>query len=117
MSYPLPIELSTEQTYYWQVALLCNPDQQAADIIAGTEIRVVAPTVDESERWYDLLNGSLSQLNLLADLAEIEQAAGQEWAEQAEAAEGDEKAELEMRSIEVLQQSEQLRDIVAIEQR
>lgn len=115
MSYPLPIELSPEQTYYWQVALLCNPDQQATDVIAGTEIRVVNPAVDEADRWYDLLGSALPQLDLLMDLAEIEQTAGQEWAEQAESAEGSQKAELETRSIEVLQQSEQLRDVVANE--
>jgi hypothetical protein len=112
MSHSLPIDLSVEQTYYWQVALLCNPDQQASDVIAGTEIRIVDPTVNEADRWYDLLDSTLPQLNLLADLADIEQAAGQEWSAQAAAAAGSEKLELETRSIEVLQQSEQLRKIV-----
>ncbi|WP_416673919.1 DUF928 domain-containing protein [Egbenema bharatensis] len=113
MSYSLPIDLAVEQTYYWQVALLCNPDHQASDVIAGTEIRIVDPTVDEADRWYDLLNSTLPQLDVLADLADIEQAAGQEWAAQAAAAMGSEQAELETRRIEVLQQSEQLREIVA----
>jgi hypothetical protein len=86
-------------------------------VVAATEIRVVDATVDEADRWYDLLVLTLPQLDLVADLAEIEQAAGEEWAEQAETAEGSERVELTNRSIEVLQQSAQLKGILAIEGR
>lgn len=84
MSFTLPQEqaLTVGQTYYWQVALLCDPAHPSEDLVVGTELEVIAPSSDTPTPWYDLLAEAIEPepdsmaaplLTLIADLAAIEQ--------------------------------------------
>lgn len=107
--------------YYWQVALLCDLAHPSEDLVAGTEIEVVAAASDLASLWYDMLSDTLASdgnvLNLLLNLAAIENAAGTELANTANSTNGNQRKNVEERRQELLKQSDQLLKIVEAEQR
>jgi hypothetical protein len=101
MTFTLPKEtlgLSVGKTYFWQVALLCNPNHPSEDLLVKTEIQFVsipsslknslarikepqkrADLYAEAGFWYDALAEVIEEpknqayvLNLLEDLRKIE---------------------------------------------
>lgn len=122
MSFTLPSsepELRVGERYYWRASLICDPNHGSEDLIVGAEIKIVEDTIPESERWYDLLQTTLNgnaanpANSLLSELAELERREGEALAQSAGTA-GD-RSELQERSEEVLQHSENLIQIVEAE--
>lgn len=70
--------LTVGQHYYWQAALICDPNHGSEDLIVGAEMQIVESSQPETERWYDLLQGaSPAELtSLLQGLATLEQSSG-----------------------------------------
>jgi hypothetical protein len=70
--------LSLGERYYWQAALICNPNRGSQDLIVGASLEVVDGSTPETERWYDLTetadNAELT--SLLGDLISAERASG-----------------------------------------
>lgn len=112
--------LTVGQRYYWQVALLCDPAHPSEDLVAGTEIEVVPTASDVASLWYDVLSTALASdanlLDLLSNLAAVENAASTELANTANSTNGNQKRQLEERSEELSQQSSQLMQIIESEQ-
>lgn len=102
--------------YYWQVALLCDPNHPSEDAIVSAEMQIVETTVPDSERWYDLLKAAIANaaaqpqaiLDLLLGLADLEQSAGETMA-------GTTDVDQVERRRAVLQQSENLLQIANTE--
>lgn len=131
LTLPPEVSLSPGKTYYWQVALLCNPAYPSENLVVGADIQVVdlaAP--EESGLWYDQLKATLhaepssssslaidpSGLDLLTELADIERNMSENLAAQAQVTEGNESEALQEMSIQLLQQSEQLSHVIQAEQ-
>lgn len=120
MSVTLPsteAELTVGQRYYWQAALICDPNHGSEDLIVGADLEVVASTVPESERWYDLLQIALnetppSSTALLQELSTVEQTLGEALAQVKAPDTAEDQQEL---SQTVLRHSQQLNRIVAAE--
>lgn len=70
--------------YFWQAALICDPNHGSEDLIVGADIQIVNSSIPESERWYDLFQTALSQepsssTALLEELATLEQRFSEVW--------------------------------------
>jgi len=106
--------------YYWQVALLCDLAHPSEDLVAGTEIEVVSAASDPANVWYDVFSQTLSSrgdvLSLLLNLAAIESATSAELADTTEGTSGNQRKNFEERRQELLKQSDQLMQIVEVEQ-
>jgi hypothetical protein len=126
MAHTLPAEqtgLTAGQSYYWQVALLCDPAHPSEDLVAGTKIDVVA-SADPASLWYDLLGQTLTQtenqetaLELLSNLATIEQTTSAQLSESGDTSETSQEGKQADRSRDAMRQSQQLLQIVEVEQR
>jgi hypothetical protein len=123
MSYRLPSDqpgLAVGQSYYWQIAMLCDLAHPSEDLVAGTKIEVVAAG-EQTSLWYDLLGQALQAANsdltlsLLSELATIEETTGSELVETAVAPDATQPKVTE-RGQELIRQSQQLRQIVEVEQ-
>ncbi|WAL62031.1 DUF928 domain-containing protein [Thermocoleostomius sinensis] len=125
MSHTLPAEqtgLSIGQSYYWQVALLCDPAHPSEDLVVGTKIDVVA-SAEPGSLWYDLLGQALTQtenqevvLNLLSDLATIEQMASTQVSESNDPSDVNQEEKQADQRRDFMRQSQQLLQIVEVEQ-
>ena len=95
---PEKASLSVGGNYWWQVALLCNPNRPSEDLLIRAKINVVTAPLSlknalsgvkdsrklaeiyaENELWYDAFAQTLeseanktSRLSLLADLSKLE---------------------------------------------
>ena len=63
------------QRYYWQAALICDPNHGSEDLIVGADMQIVESSQPETERWYDLFQDAspVELTHLLQELATIEQ--------------------------------------------
>jgi hypothetical protein len=78
MTVPLPQSespLAVGERYFWQAALICDPNHGSEDLIVGAEMQIVDGNIPEAERWYDLLQSATpsEMTKLLQDLATLEQ--------------------------------------------
>lgn len=114
-------ELSVGQRYFWQAALICDPNHGSEDLIVGSDLEIVPATSPESERWYDLLQAALqdnppSATNLLQQLASLERTAARTVpAEPAPEPASDQTQAQQALSQEILRRSQQLEQIVTVE--
>ena len=77
MTVPLPIALVPDQTYRWQVSLICDPSRPSKNQVTHAFITHSSTIVPASEeRWYDALNAVLPNSKqyqeLLTDLKTFE---------------------------------------------
>ncbi|HEY9697843.1 MAG TPA: DUF928 domain-containing protein [Trichocoleus sp.] len=116
--------LTVGQRYYWQAALICDPNHGSEDVIVSAEMTVVGNTLPEPERWYDLLESTLMKTNassqftvvaLLSQLADLERTAAQEVANSTNNATANHRLKLQERSAAILQHSENLIQIIEAE--
>ncbi|GAB4380389.1 MAG: hypothetical protein Kow00121_36540 [Elainellaceae cyanobacterium] len=108
--------LTRGQHYYWQAALICDPNHRSEDAIINAEMRTVEDSVPESERWYDLLRSEPDSVtNLLSELASIERSWSENLARSAETVTEDDRRQLLELSQDVLQHSQNLTQIIEAE--
>ncbi len=72
------LPLTVGQRYYWQAALICDPNHGSEDLIVGADIQIVEASQPAAERWYDLLQAASSDelIRLLQELATLEETSG-----------------------------------------
>ncbi|HEY9658869.1 MAG TPA: DUF928 domain-containing protein [Allocoleopsis sp.] len=123
MTFTLPgteAALSVGQHYYWQAALICDPNHRSEDLIVNAEMQIVESTLPETERWYDLLKSELENTaspsetisDLLMQLATTERSTSEALAQSAETAPEADHSQLLEQSKDILQHSLQLTQIV-----
>lgn len=73
---PTEPPLTVGERYFWQAALICDPNHGSEDLIVGATMQIVENSIPESERWYDLLQSAAPSdvAALLLNLATLEQA-------------------------------------------
>lgn len=123
MTFTLPQSepaLVVGQHYFWQAALICDPNHGSEDLIISAEMRIVENTLPESERWYDLLRAGLetaqsqSAAALLLELAALEKASGEDLARSASTATEGDRGRLSERSQATLQHSQDLTQVAGV---